>query len=87
MEVSAQISLYALGREDLGAPIDLALGVLLKEGLDVRPGSMSTLVRGEIEVVFPALRKAFSRVAEHDDVVMVVTVSNACPDGGEGSVR
>jgi YKOF-related Family len=40
---------------------------------------MSTQVVGEAEAVFGALRDAFMRVAANGQVVMTVTVSNACP--------
>jgi hypothetical protein len=40
---------------------------------------MSTLVTGETDVVFAALREGFEAVAATGHVVMTVTVSNACP--------
>jgi hypothetical protein len=40
---------------------------------------MSTLATGEADMVFAVPRDAFARVAETGDVVMVVTLSNACP--------
>lgn len=40
---------------------------------------MSTLVSGEDNAVFAALKEAFQEVAQQGDVVMVVTLSNACP--------
>jgi hypothetical protein len=40
---------------------------------------MRTQVVGETEVVFAALRDAFMRVAANGQVVMTVTISNACP--------
>jgi hypothetical protein len=42
-------------------------------------GPMSTLATGEADMVFAVPRDACARVAETGDVVMVVTLSNACP--------
>jgi hypothetical protein len=39
---------------------------------------MSTVVSGEDEAVFSALREALRATAANGDVVMVVTFSNAC---------
>jgi hypothetical protein len=40
---------------------------------------MSTVVTGEAAAVFAALQEAFGCVAARGQVVMMVTVSNACP--------
>jgi uncharacterized protein YqgV (UPF0045/DUF77 family) len=77
--ISTQVSLYPLGQEDLSPAIDEALRIFREHGLDVSPGSMSTLVSGGDETVFAALQAAFQRVAGQGRVVMVVTFSNACP--------
>jgi tRNA-Thr(GGU) m(6)t(6)A37 methyltransferase TsaA len=77
--ISAQVSLYPLGQEDLSPAIDEALRIFREYGLDVNPGSMSTLVSGGDETVFVALQAAFRRAAGQGRVVMVVTFSNACP--------
>jgi uncharacterized protein YqgV (UPF0045/DUF77 family) len=77
--ISAQISLYPLRRDSLAQPIEEMLRALRSRGLDVRPGAMSTLVAGEVHVLFEGLEEAFQKVAEDGDVVMVATFSNACP--------
>lgn len=41
---------------------------------------MRTLVTGTTAELFPALRAAFEEASENGDLVMVVTVSNACPE-------
>jgi uncharacterized protein YqgV (UPF0045/DUF77 family) len=83
--VSAQISLYPLGQRDLGPAIQDVLGVLSQHGIAHQVGAMSTLAWGEDGTLFPALQEAFARVAERGAVVMVLTVSNACPlPGAEG---
>jgi uncharacterized protein YqgV (UPF0045/DUF77 family) len=77
--ISAQVSLYPLGSEDLSPAIDTALSILREHGLNVDPGPMSTLIAGDDETVFAALQAAFQRVAGQGRVVLVVTLSNACP--------
>ncbi|MBN2116432.1 MAG: thiamine-binding protein [Anaerolineales bacterium] len=77
--ISAQVSLYPLGQDDLSLAIDEALNVFLQHGLDVHPGPMSTLISGDTAAVFSALQEAFRRAAEAGRVVMVTTFSNACP--------
>lgn len=78
MEVSCEFSFYPLGAEHLGPGIDAALAVLERRGLTVETGAMSSLVSGPIETVFAALAEAFS-VAADGGLVLVATVSNACP--------
>jgi uncharacterized protein YqgV (UPF0045/DUF77 family) len=79
ISISAQVSLYPLGQEDLSPVIDKALDIFRHHGLDVRPGSMSTLISGDEGAVFSALQDAFQRAAKGGRVVMVATFSNACP--------
>jgi uncharacterized protein YqgV (UPF0045/DUF77 family) len=80
--ISAQVSLYPLGKEDLSPAIDETLGVFHQYSLEVIPSSMSTMISGDDEAVFPALQAAFCRASEQGGVVMVVTFSNACPVSG-----
>ena len=79
MFVAAQVSLYPLRQANLSPAIGVALSIFREHGLDVSEGTMSTLVSGEDGALFNALRDAFKVSAEQGDVVMVVTVSNACP--------
>jgi uncharacterized protein YqgV (UPF0045/DUF77 family) len=77
--VSAQVSLYPLRQEKLSPAINAALAVFRRHGLDVQPGPMSSIVSGDDGAVFAALHEAFCRAAEQGQVVMAVTLSNACP--------
>lgn len=79
MGIAAQVSLYPLGKEDLSPAIDEALRIFGQQGLEVIPGSMSTLITGDDEAIFSALQTALRRASEQGRVVMVVTFSNACP--------
>lgn len=77
--ISAQVSLYPLRVASLSPIINKVSLVLNKFGLEVHPGSMSTMISGDNEIIWNALSNAFSAAAIQCEVVMTVTVSNACP--------
>jgi uncharacterized protein YqgV (UPF0045/DUF77 family) len=77
--ISAQVALYPLRTEHLGPAIDAFAEALRESGLHVEPGPMSTLVVGEANTIFAALQRGFEAACVESDVVMQVTVSNACP--------
>lgn len=77
--IAAQVSLYPLGQGSLSPSINYALEVFHQHGLDPQPGSMSTVIAGDDEAVFAALKEAFQHAAAESPVVMTVTFSNACP--------
>ena len=79
MIASAQISIYPLRQERLGPAVEAVRAALAARGLHPQVGAMSTVVVGEDAVVFAALAEAFAKAAEAGEVVMTVTVSNACP--------
>jgi uncharacterized protein YqgV (UPF0045/DUF77 family) len=82
--LTAQISLYPLRRASLGPAIERALSTLRRANLVVEPGRMSTLVAGSAENLFPALQAAFEEASADGELVMVLTVSNACPEEAPG---
>ena len=77
--ITAQVSLYPLRQVSIGPAIREAVRAFRRHGVETRTGEMSTLVWGEGQAVFAALEEAFRRAAQRGDVVMTVTVSNACP--------
>lgn len=79
MMASAQISVYPLRQERLSPAIELLSKRLAAAGLRPVVGPMSTVVTGEADALFAALRDAFLQAATAGHVVMTVTVSNACP--------
>lgn len=83
MSISAQVSLYPLRRAELSPTIDRATDAFRKRGLRVSAGDMSTVVVGDCDAVFAALKDAFRKTAEQGDIVMVVTISNACPSSND----
>ncbi|MGA7105931.1 MAG: YkoF family thiamine/hydroxymethylpyrimidine-binding protein [Candidatus Deferrimicrobiaceae bacterium] len=83
--ITAQVSLYPLRQDDLSPSIDAVTKALARHGIERETGAMSTLVWGDDEKVFPALIDAFRGAAAQGHVVMVVTMSNACPWPGKGN--
>ncbi len=81
--ITAQLSLYPLGVEDLSPAIDAAVGEIGRLGVEYKTGEMSTVLWGDDEKVFPVLLGAFSEAASRGHVVM--TLSNACPWPGKSS--
>ena len=81
MKVQAQVSLYPLKTLHLAEPIEELLQYLRQAKLDVDCGSMSTRISGQVTDLFCALGEAFENVAESDQTVLVLKVSNACPSG------
>jgi uncharacterized protein YqgV (UPF0045/DUF77 family) len=79
--VSAQVSLYPLRQEHLTPAIDALRSALARRELSTEVGPMSTLVSGDAESLFDALRDGFKRAVATGPVVMTVTISNACPVG------
>jgi uncharacterized protein YqgV (UPF0045/DUF77 family) len=79
MQVSAQVSLYPLRQERLSPSIEETWRILEEKRLDVEKGTMSTLISGEADKVFDAIKEAFLKSAEKGQVSMVVAFSNACP--------
>lgn len=82
MNVQAEVSLYPLRTSELGEAIEGFLGDLKDARLTVRKGNMSSTLAGDVDEVFAALGRAFKVVASRGQVVLVLTVSNACPSCG-----
>jgi len=83
MRIQAQVSIYPLRTEALAQPVEAFCRKLQHPGLTVTTQSMSTLIVGESDDVFEAVRQAFAALATEYDVVMDLKVSNACPDAAE----
>jgi uncharacterized protein YqgV (UPF0045/DUF77 family) len=77
--VVCQFSLYPLREQKLGPVLNEAVTELRAAGLRPDVGTMSTYVEGDGAAVFDGLRRAFEAAAGRGDVVLVATVSNACP--------
>lgn len=81
--ISAQVSIYPLRQAHLGPGISKAIEVFRNRCLIVRPEGMSTLLIGDPGLVFDSLKEAFQASGESGEVVMVVTLSNACGPAAE----
>ena len=80
MKVQAEVSLYQLRTMKLSGPVVAFCHVLRSQGLDVQTRSMSTFATGDSKAMFKALSEGFTRLAQENEIVMDVKVSNACPD-------
>ena len=79
MIVQAEVSLYPLRTEQLGRPIDNFIRSIKTSSVELKMGTMSTQISGEIGEVFSALSNAFGNVTAQCEAVLVMKVSNACP--------
>jgi len=78
-ELSAQLSIYPLRQPSLSPTINQTLKALENHNLQVMPGSMSTLILGTDADLWEGLEDAYSKAAAQGEVVMILTISNACP--------
>lgn len=79
ISLTAQISVYPLRQMRLSPAIDETVRLCQSHGLTVHPGPMSTVVAGYDDEIFAALKAALRNAAAQGEVVMIVTLSNACP--------
>jgi len=79
MVISAELSLYPLGTNSLGLPINAFIDELKKFNIEIQPGSMSTLVIGNSDEIFNAIHAAFEAVSHDTNVALIIKISNACP--------
>ncbi len=81
MAVAAQVSIYPLHQAHFSPAIGKALDIFRAHGLSVEMGAMSSIISGEDEPFFTALKEVYQSLAEKGELVMIVTLSNACPVG------
>jgi uncharacterized protein YqgV (UPF0045/DUF77 family) len=77
--ISVQVSLYPLRQTDLKPAISKAIETYRAHGLDITAGTMSTVIVGEADAVFDALKASFQAADALGDVVMTAAISNCCP--------
>ena len=80
MKVQAEVSLYPLRQNDLTKPIQQFVESLKNGNLNVKTGTMSSVISGDSRVVFQSLQKAFEQAAKKYEMVLNVKISNACPE-------
>lgn len=77
--ISIQVSLYPLRQSRVSPSIAKALEVFRERGLEIRPGTMSTVISGDLDSVLDGLKDSFKSASALGDVVMVASISNCCP--------
>jgi len=80
MKVQAEVSLYPLRQNDLTKPIQQFVESLERDDLNIKTGSMSSVISGDSQIVFQGLQKAFEQAAQKYEVVLTAKISNACPE-------
>jgi len=76
--ISVQVSVYALDG-DVRPAVHAYLDALDATGIDRDTGTMATVVWGEADAVWAALRSAYEAVAKQHPVIVNTTMSNAAP--------
>lgn len=76
--ISVQVSVYALDG-DVRPAVHAYLDALDASGIDRDTGTMATVVWGEADAVWAALRSAYEAVAARHPVIVNTTICNAAP--------
>lgn len=84
--ISVQISVYALDG-NVREAVHCYLDALDATGIERDSGSMSTVVWGEAEKVWPALQSAYEVVAAKHKVIVNTAMCNAAPLPAKASGR
>ncbi len=79
MEVTFQVSLYPIAKDDFKTPINNFISELRSKGLGLSVHETSTIGSGQMENVFDALKAAYASAAAKGDTVMVLTIVNGAP--------
>ncbi len=83
MNITFQVSLYPIGREEFKVPINDFIGTLKDDGINVAVHETSTIGSGDASKIFDSLKKAYSSAAKLGDTVMVLTIVNGAPTKAE----
>ncbi|MCF7855078.1 MAG: hypothetical protein K9N51_09795 [Candidatus Pacebacteria bacterium] len=79
MQVELEVSLYPLAEEHLEHPVKDFADLLEAHGCDIEHTPLSSIVRGESQKVFEALRLGYEQAARKSGCVLIVKACNACP--------
>ncbi|MCL5268018.1 MAG: Ykof family thiamine-binding protein [Bacteroidetes bacterium] len=83
MNITFQVSLYPIAKEDFKTPINNFISELKKQHIDVTVHETSTIGSGDIDRVFNTLKNAYSSAAKKGDTVMVLTIVSGSPTKDE----
>lgn len=76
--MSCQVSLYPLGNRDYEKIVLEAVRSLPQEGIEVDVNPMSTILRGDDEKVWEAVKSLYQTGKSFGYMVMTMTLSNRC---------
>ena len=79
MKIEADVSLYPLGEEEVIHPVHDFWEGLKKHGCTIEHCQASTLVAGESNQVFEAVRLGYEEAVQKSGCVLIMKISNACP--------
>ena len=79
MIIEADVSLYPLAEEHLKHPVHDFVHLIEQHGCSVENGPTSSIVKGESEQLFEALRKGYEQAALKSGCVLIIKISNVCP--------
>jgi uncharacterized protein YqgV (UPF0045/DUF77 family) len=79
MIVSVELSIYPLKEKHTSPFLEDAFAIFRSHELAIVRGSMSSIVTGESEKIFQALREIYDKISSNSQVVIVAKFSNACP--------
>jgi len=77
--ISAEVAVYSLSGADTRELVSRAINIFEGMSLEYHTGAMSTLLKGEPDVVFEAIRRVFTECASDHDVLLRCVISNHCP--------
>ena len=77
--VGCQFSVYPLRQADVDGPVQAAIRAAREEGCTVRVANLSTLLSGNEDQVFAALRVAFRAAQRGGPAVMTATLVSGMP--------
>jgi uncharacterized protein YqgV (UPF0045/DUF77 family) len=80
VRIQAEVSLYPLRTEKLSKPLETFWQALRRDDVEMESGTMSTRIAGECDDVFAAVREGFELTAGQHEIVMLLKISNACPE-------
>jgi uncharacterized protein YqgV (UPF0045/DUF77 family) len=79
MFIAAQVSIYPLRQPSLSNTINESFNILKQYDLEVVPGTMSSVISGDEDTLFTAIKDVMHKTSEKGEIVMIVTFSNTCP--------
>jgi uncharacterized protein YqgV (UPF0045/DUF77 family) len=77
--VGCQFSVYPLRQTDIDTPVQASIHAAREAGCGVRVGNLSTLIWGDEDQVFGALRAAFRAAQRHGPAVLTATLAAGMP--------